>query len=675
MSLDKVPAAEDTHTSNVNSADVNATALQQHADATANRPSTSAHVANSVAELSNIHYWGLGYYSVDQDGDIVVTPNPSQPTGSAKFTDIIAKVSAEKKSAFPLLFAFPQIIQHRLTSINEAFKAARQAYGYDGDYFLAYPIKVNQHRRVVESLITSGQQLGLEAGSKAELLAVISHARHTKTVIVCNGYKDAEYIRLALMAEKLGHKVFLVIEKISELYLVLNIAEQLGVSPRMGVRARLASQGAGKWQTSGGEKSKFGLSAVQVLEMVNHLKKHGLEDCLQLIHFHLGSQLGNIRDIATGVRESARFYAELHRMGVNIRYFDVGGGLGVDYDGNRTDSDCSTNYSLREYAETVVWGIGQICDEYELPYPTIITESGRATTAHHAVLVSNAIGCERSQVQELQKPAEDAPTALHNLWETWEEVCDKSTDRKSLRSVIHDIQFDLSDVHNQFVVGLCTLEQRAWAEQLYLNICDQVSKLFNPKHRHHRAVIDELQERFADKLYVNFSLFQSLPDAWGIDQLFPVVPLSLCDRPVARRAVLVDITCDSDGLIERYIDGDGIATTMPMPEYKIDEPPLLGFFMAGAYQEILGNMHNLFGDTQTVDVVIQPNGEIEVVDFDSGNTVEEMLKYVYLDPKVIVQSYRKQIEDSTLSASEAMQFMQTFETALKGYTYLEEDAE
>lgn len=634
--------------------------------------STFEQGGEAVRDLYNINYWGIGYYGVNAAGEITVCPNPEQPDNKIALPHLVNLVQQKQGTRLPTLFCFPQILQHRLYSINNAFAKAREAFGYQGNYFLVYPIKVNQHRRVIESLITADQPMGLEAGSKAELMAVLAHAGATRTVIVCNGYKDREYIRFALMGEKLGHKVYLVIEKMSEIQLVLEEAEKLKVKPRLGVRARLASQGSGKWQSSGGDKSKFGLSASQILQLVDTLKQSGHLDSLQLLHFHLGSQLGNIRDVATGVHESARFYVELHKLGVKIDCFDVGGGLGVDYDGNRTQSDCSVNYSLNEYAQTVVWGIGQLCREYDLPHPTIITESGRGVTAHHAVLVSNVIGVERYTFEQLNAPSEEAPRVLHSMWETWQDVLN-SRDKRSLRGWIHESQFDLSDVHNQYNVGLISLTQRAWAEQLYLNICHKVGELFNEKHRSHRTIIDELQERFADKLYVNFSLFQSLPDAWGINQLFPVCPLSNLNQPVKRRAVLLDITCDSDGAIDDYIDGDGIATTMPVPDYPVDNPPLLGFFMVGAYQEILGNMHNLFGDTSTIDILLDDNGQVIIDDYDEGNTVADMLEYVYLNPKKLLARYREQIEHSALSASEALQFLQELESGLNGYTYLEEE--
>ncbi|ACT14721.1 biosynthetic arginine decarboxylase [Pectobacterium aroidearum] len=628
--------------------------------------------ASEMLRTYNIAWWGNNYYDVNELGHISVCPDPDVPEARVDLARLVKDMQRDNHQRLPALFCFPQILQHRLRSINAAFKQARESFGYEGGYFLVYPIKVNQHRRVIESLANSGEPLGLEAGSKAELMAVLGHAGMTRTVIVCNGYKDREYIRLALIGEKLGHKVYLVIEKMSEIRLVLEEAERLNVVPRLGVRARLASQGSGKWQSSGGEKSKFGLAAIQVLQLVEMLREAGKLDSLQLLHFHLGSQLANIRDIATGVRESARFYVELHKLGVNIQCFDVGGGLGVDYEGTRSQSDCSVNYGLNEYANNVIWGIGDACNEHGLPHPTVITESGRAVTAHHTVLVSNIIGVERNEFSEPTEPEEDAPRALESLWSTWKEIKQPGK-RRSLREWLHDSQMDLHDVHTQYTHGMLDLTQRAKAEQLYLSICQMIQEQLDPSNRAHRPVIDELQERMADKLYVNFSLFQSMPDAWGIDQLFPVLPLEGLDKPPERRAVLLDITCDSDGTIDHYVDGDGIATTMPMPPYDPENPPLLGFFMVGAYQEILGNMHNLFGDTSTVDVFVFQDGTVEIEESDEGNTVADMLEYVQLDPEVLMTRFRDQVKETDLDAELQAQFMEEFETGLYGYTYLEDE--
>ncbi|WP_392566426.1 biosynthetic arginine decarboxylase [Utexia brackfieldae] len=626
---------------------------------------------NKLVNTYNINHWGNHYFSIDEKGCVNVCPDPDFPEAKISLT-AIAQQLEKQSQRLPVLINFPQIIQHRLRSINAAFKTARASFGYQGDYFLVYPIKVNQHRRVIDALTHAGEPLGLEAGSKAELMAVLNHAALTRTVIVCNGYKDREYIQLALMGEKLGHKVYLVLEKMTEIDLVLEEAKKLNVTPRLGVRARLASEGAGKWQSSGGEKSKFGLSANQILNLIDILKQKNYLPSLQLLHFHLGSQLANIRDIANGVKESARFYVELHKLGVNIKCFDVGGGLGIDYEGTRSKSDCSVNYGLNEYANNIIWGIGDACNEHGLPHPTVITESGRAVTAHHSVLVTNVIGIEQNIFNEQPKePDPSSPRALQSLWSTWLEIHTPES-KRALREQLHDSQLDVHEVHLQYMLGTVNLTERAWAEQIYLQICHYIEHHLDLNNRTHRALIDELEERMADKLYLNFSLFQSMPDAWGIEQLFPVLPLSGLDKPINRRVVLLDITCDSDGMIEKYIDGDDITKTMPMPDYDPNNPPLFGFFLIGAYQEILGNMHNLFGDTSAIDVFVFEDGNVEIDAYEKGNTVADMLRYVNLDPAIFMENYQQQIMKSGLDEQTQQQFMAELESSLQGYTYLED---
>ena len=563
----------------------------------------------------NIDWWGNGYFSVNEKGHVTVNPTKSEQTSVNQVIDLSELVNErlEKGQKLPALFCFPQILQSRLHDINKAFKDARQEYGYSKDYFLVYPVKVNQHKRVLDALTNTSEPIGLEAGSKAELMAVLAHAGRTRSIIVCNGYKDREYIRLALDGLKMGHTVFLVIEKMSELKIVLEESQRLNVTPKLGVRARLASQGSGKWQSSGGERSKFGLDASQVLTLVETLKADNKLHWLELLHFHLGSQMSNIRDITKGVKESAKFYTELSKLGVNIKYFDVGGGLGVDYEGTRSQSDCSVDYSLKEYANNIIWTIGDECRANGLEEPTIITESGRALTVYHAVLIANAIGIERNEFNQPSLPDEGSCDALFRLFETWDEI-EKDQNSRSLREWLHDSQYDLQEVHEGYAAGCVSLTQRAKAEQIYLCICNKIQSLLDPANKSHRAIIDELQERMADKIYLNFSLFQSLPDAWGINQIFPVMPIEDLDKPLTRRAVILDITCDSDGAIKQYLDDDDITSTMPFPEYEPHKPPLIGVFMVGAYQEILGNMHNLFGNTEALDVTIDNEGKVTVAD-------------------------------------------------------------
>ncbi|CRK85471.1 Biosynthetic arginine decarboxylase [Candidatus Providencia siddallii] len=619
----------------------------------------------------NIAYWSGGYYQVNDHGNVCVYPNPENNNNFVELTKLINKIKITQQNfRLPALFCFPQILQHRIRAINTAFNNARKLYGYKGEYLLVYPIKVNQQCRVIKSLINSGEPLGLESGSKAELIVILANIGYTRTVIICNGYKDKEYIRLALIGEKFGHKVYIVIEKMSELELVLSEAELLNINPRLGVRARLASHGSGKWQASGGEKSKFGLSATQVLQLVEILRKENRLDSLQLLHFHLGSQMANIRDIATGVRESARFYVELHRLGVNIHCFDVGGGLGVDYEGTRSKSDCSVNYGLNEYTNNVIWAIGDACEEFNLPHPTVITESGRALTAHYSVLISNVIGIERNEFTKPSPPNANDPRSLLSLWETWESMRYQRNSR-ALRECLHDSQFDLQEVHTQYAHGVLDLTQRAWAEELYLNICRQIQQDLDPSNRAHRPIIDELQERMADKFYVNFSLFQSLPDSWGIDQVFPILPIENLDRPLSRRAVLLDITCDSDGIIDHYVDIDGVETTMPMPTYDPKNPPMIGFFMVGAYQEILGNMHNLFGDTAAIDIWIDNNNKIHYLQTEEGDSIIDMLRYVKLVPKDILENLIEQIKNINLDKNLQKDYIKKIKNVLYGSTYLE----
>ncbi len=503
-------------------------------------------------------------------------------------------------------------------------------------------------------------------------MAVLAHAGMTRSVIVCNGYKDREYIRLALVGEKMGHKVYLVIEKMSEIAIVLEEAERLNVVPRLGVRARLASQGSGKWQSSGGEKSKFGLAATQCCNWSKFCARQAILRACNCC-------------TSTSVRRWLTFAisppACVNRCVSTSNYISwvstfsastSAAASGVDYEGTRSQSDCSVNYGLNEYANNIIWAIGDACEENGLPHPTVITESGRAVTAHHTVLVSNIIGVERNEYTEATPPAEDAARPLQSMWETRLEM-HETGNRRSLREWLHDSQMDLHDIHIGYSSGTFNLQERAWAEQLYLNMCHEVQKQLDPSNRAHRPIIDELQERMADKIYVNFSLFQSMPDAWGIDQLFPVMPLEGLNKSPERRAVLLDITCDSDGAIDHYVDGDGIATTMPMPEYDPENPPMLGFFMVGAYQEILGNMHNLFGDTEAVDVFVFPDGSVEVELSDEGDTVADMLQYVQLDPNTLLTQFRDQVKNTGLDDALQQQFLEEFEAGLYGYTYLEDE--
>ncbi|MDH5901771.1 arginine decarboxylase [Vibrio splendidus] len=620
----------------------------------------------------NVKHWSQGFYGIDDNGEVYVSP--SETDHQVPLSQIVKQLE-QRNIGLPALVRFPQIVHQRVHNICNAFNQAIDEYQYDNRYLLVYPIKVNQQKEVVDEILASQaqleqKQLGLEAGSKPELLAVLALAQKASSVIVCNGYKDREYIRLALIGEKLGHKVFIVLEKLSELDLVLSEAKALGVKPRLGLRIRLASQGAGKWQASGGEKSKFGLSASQVLTVIERLKAEDQLDVLELVHFHLGSQMANIRDVRNGVSEAARFYCELRDIGAQLKYLDVGGGLAVDYDGTRSQSSNSMNYGLLEYARNIVMTVGDICKLYNQPQPVIISESGRSLTAHHAVLVTNVIGTESYSPEDMAAPEADAPMLLNNMWKNFLEL-DAGNDDRALIEIYNDTQSDIAEAHNQFATGMLNLQHRAWAEQMSLRINYELSSRMSTKNRYHRPILDELSERLADKFFVNFSLFQSLPDAWGIDQVFPVLPLSGLDNADERRAVVLDITCDSDGTIDQYVDGQGIETTLPVPAWNPDEPYLMGFFLVGAYQEILGDMHNLFGDTHSVVVNVDESGEANIDYINEGDTVEDMMRYVHIDTDLIRQNYRDLVT-AKVPAQEQQSVLEELEQGLMGYTYLED---
>ncbi|WP_172566453.1 arginine decarboxylase [Vibrio fluvialis] len=628
---------------------------------------------DSVRADYNVHYWSQGFFGIDDHGEVYVSPRKdgAHPT---QLSSIVKQLEARNLN-LPVLVRFPQILHQRVHNICDAFNQAIEEYDYPNKYLLVYPIKVNQQKEVVDEILASQaeletKQLGLEAGSKPELLAVLAMAQQASSVIVCNGYKDREYMRLALIGEKLGHKVFIVLEKRSELDLVLKEAKSLGVKPRLGLRIRLASQGAGKWQSSGGEKSKFGLAAAQVLTVIERLKAEQQLDALQLVHFHLGSQMANIRDVRNGVNEAARFYCELRELGAQIQYFDVGGGLAVDYDGTRSQSSNSMNYGLLEYARNIVNTVGDMCNLYSQPMPTIISESGRSLTAHHAVLITNVIGAEAYSPEAIEAPAEDAPLLMQNMWRSWETLRE-GTDARALIEIYNDTQSDLSEAHSLFATGVINLQHRAWVEQLSLRIYHELRLKMSNKNRFHRPILDELQDRLADKFFVNFSLFQSLPDAWGIDQVFPVLPLSGLEKVEDRRAVMLDITCDSDGAVEQYVEGQGIETTLPVPAWTNDQPYLMGFFLVGAYQEILGDMHNLFGDTHSVVVNVTDKGESDITFINEGDTVEDMMRYVHIDVDAIRTNYR-QLVSQRVAAEEQETVLAELEQGLSGYTYLED---
>ncbi|CAM3849005.1 biosynthetic arginine decarboxylase [Vreelandella rituensis] len=621
----------------------------------------------------NIDQWGSGYFDVNDQGDALVRPLGSDVQGPALPLAALVKQLKAAGLRLPVLVRFSDILHDRVEQLCAAFDSAMEDTDYRGGYTAVYPIKVNQQRRVVEEILATTERgkgrVGLEAGSKPELLAVLALSSEGSSLIVCNGYKDREYIRLALLGEKLGHRVYLVVEKLSELEMILEEGQRLGVTPRIGLRARLASVGKGKWQNTGGEKSKFGLTAAQILKVVETLREQDALGSLQLVHFHLGSQIANIRDIQRGLRECARFYQNLLALGAPIDSVDVGGGLGIDYEGTRSRSFCSANYSMREYARNVVTAFAQLCREESLPHPHLISESGRALTAHHAALITNVIGEERiAESPPEKRMADDIHVA--ELWQVYDRLADDQEPRV-LAEAWHDLLQTVGELQERFVMGLSDISARAEGEGVYLAACVRLRAKLDTRNRAHREIADELAEKLADKLFVNFSLFQSVPDVWGIEQIFPVLPLTGLDKEPTRRAVIQDITCDSDGRIDSYVDGQGVESTLPLPEWKNGEERLLGFFLVGAYQEILGDLHNLFGDTDSVDAALDDNGDWVLSNPLAGDTVTDVLAYVNFDAEALKAKLAQQLAASRLPDTEQARLLADLGESLEGYTYLE----
>jgi len=596
------------------------------------------------AQTYAIDSWGQGYFSINAAGHVSVKPSSDKDVQLDLYE--IAQSLNDKKLSLPVLVRFTDILKDRVTQLSNAFQKACVNNDYQGNYTPVYPIKVNQQRKVVEGILAA-DNIGLEAGSKPELLAIM--ALSNKGVVVCNGYKDRAYIRLALIGLKMGLNLYLVIEKPLELELIIEEAARLNIKPQLGVRIRLSSISAGKWQNSGGEKSKFGLHAHEVLQLIERLKQAGLLDTLKLMHFHMGSQIANIHDIKIALKEAGQFYVELHRLGANVKIVDAGGGLGVDYDGSHSRRESSINYSLDEYAQNIVRSFADICAEKQVPQPDIITESGRALTAHHAVLITNVTDIESVYANHAELQALPEP---HNLAEHY-----------------HDAQFDLSEARAQFTQDKLSITGLAEAENNYALLCRQLVLKLNPNNQSEAAILQELNEKLADKVFCNFSLFQSMPDIWGIDQIFPIMPIHRLDEQPTRRAVIQDLTCDSDGRIDQYIDGQNIEKTLPVHEIDSNEPYLIGFFMLGAYQEILGDMHNLFGDTHSINIELDDQG-YHFYDLHEGEHVDDLLDYVHINSEDLKTAYRKKLANSDLSEQQRQDYEQELIAGLTSYTYL-----
>lgn len=620
-------------------------------------------------ELYNINGWGTSYFGINERGDVYVTP--CKDNTRIDLRDIMDELALRDVTP-PVLLRFPDILDNRIEKTASCFLKAKEEYGYKGESFVIYPVKVNQMQPVVEEIISHGRKfnLGLEAGSKPELHAVIAVQCQSDSLIVCNGYKDESYIELALLAQKMGKRIFIVVEKLNELDIIAKAAKKLDVRPNIGIRIKLASSGSGKWAESGGDASKFGLTSAELLTALNKIDEMGFHDCLRLIHFHIGSQITKIRRIQTALREAAQFYINLHKMGYNVDFVDCGGGLGVDYDGTRSSSsESSVNYSIQEYVNDCVYTFVDAADKNDIPHPNIITESGRSLSAHHSVLVIDVL--ETASLPEMPEEFEPKDTD-HQLEKDLYEIWDNLNTRNMLEDW-HDAEQIRDEALELFSHGIVDLKTRAEIEAMYWSVCHEINTL--AKHiKHVPEELRGLDKLLADKYFCNFSLFQSLPDSWAIDQLFPIMPIQrLAERPT-RKATLQDITCDSDGKIDNFVTSGHIGNVLPLHSLKKNEPYYLGVFLVGAYQEILGDMHNLFGDTNAAHISVK-DGKYSIDQIFDGETVEEVLDYVQYNPKKLVRQLEqwvtKSVKEGKISLEEGKVFLATYRNGLFGYTYLQ----
>ena len=614
----------------------------------------------------NVAHWSDGYFDINAQGELIAYPDGDQTKPAISLSQLTEQFK-QQGLTLPVLVRFTDILKNRVDTLTNAFTQARSNREYNGKYTCVYPIKVNQQRSVVSKLLAHPSGLvGLEAGSKPELMAILGVAKEPIT-IVCNGYKDSEFLRLACIGQAMGHSVKIVVEKLSELTTLLEEIDNLDIEPAIGIRIRLNSVGKGKWQNTGGEKGKFGLTAGQVLSAVEVLKQHNKLHLMQMVHFHIGSQIANIRDIHRALRECARHFAELTQYGVPLNTVDVGGGLGVDYEGSGSRSACSMNYTVEEYARNVVNAFAEVCDQHNLAHPAIITESGRALTAHHAVLITDVIDVEKAPNHlNPEPPAENSALVLDEMWQ-----CLQRLNPRMALEIYHDAMHLFSEAHDQYVHGLVSMLEWAKIEQLYFTILHRVRASLSSNARAHREVLDDLNEKLADKLFVNFSLFQSLPDVWGIQQLFPVMPIENLTQPLTQRAIIQDITCDSDGQIREYVEGAGIETSLPIPEYTQGQQYHIAMFMVGAYQEILGDLHNLFGDTDSVHVELNEQGYV-LTNAIKGDSVKDVLKFVDYDSELLADNFATQINKLDVSAHCKEGYLAELNAGLEGYTYFED---
>lgn len=623
------------------------------------------------AELYNINGWGLKYFSINDKGHVAVTPR--EGSASVDLKELMDELQVRDVTS-PVLLRFPDILDNRIEKISKCFQQAADEYGYTAKNFIIYPIKVNQMRQVVEEIVSHGKKfnIGLEAGSKPELHAVLAINTDENSLIICNGYKDENYVELALLAQKMGRRIFLVVEKLNELRLIADISKRLKIRPNIGIRIKLASSGSGKWEESGGDGSKFGLNSSELLEALDFLEKAKMTDCLKLIHFHIGSQITKIRRIKNALKEASQFYVQLQNMGFHVEFVDIGGGLGVDYDGTRSSSsESSMNYSIQEYVNDSVSALVDACAKNNLPQPNIITESGRSLTAHHSVLVFEVLETTSLPIwDEKEELGENPHELVDELYKIWDNM-----NQPRLLESWHDALQIREEALDLFGLGLLDLRTRAQIEQLFWSVAREVNEIASDM-KHAPEELRKISKLLPDKYFCNFSLFQSLPDSWSIDQLFPIMPISRLDERPDRTATIQDITCDSDGKINNFISSHGANSHLAVHALNNKEPYYIGVFLVGAYQEILGDMHNLFGDTNAVHVSVYKD-RYEIDQVIDGETVAEVLDYVQFSPKKLVRSVETWVTSSMkagiITPEEGREFLSNSRSGLYGYTYLEND--
>ena len=623
------------------------------------------------AELYNINGWGLKYFSINDKGHVAVTPR--EGSASVDLKELMDELQVRDVTS-PVLLRFPDILDNRIEKISKCFQQAADEYGYTAKNFIIYPIKVNQMRQVVEEIVSHGKKfnIGLEAGSKPELHAVLAINTDENSLIICNGYKDETYVELALLAQKMGRRIFLVVEKLNELRLIADISKRLKIRPNIGIRIKLASSGSGKWEESGGDGSTFWLNSSELLEALDFLEKAKMTDCLKLIHFHIGSQITKIRRIKNALKEASQFYVQLQNMGFHVEFVDIGGGLGVDYDGTRSSSsESSMNYSIQEYVNDSVSALVDACAKNNLPQPNIITESGRSLTAHHSVLVFEVLETTSLPIwDEKEELGENPHELVDELYKIWDNM-----NQPRLLESWHDALQIREEALDLFGLGLLDLRTRAQIEQLFWSVAREVNEIASDM-KHAPEELRKISKLLPDKYFCNFSLFQSLPDSWSIDQLFPIMPISRLDERPDRTATIQDITCDSDGKINNFISSHGANSHLAVHALNNKEPYYIGVFLVGAYQEILGDMHNLFGDTNAVHVSVYKD-RYEIDQVIDGETVAEVLDYVQFSPKKLVRSVETWVTSSMkagiITPEEGREFLSNYRSGLYGYTYLEND--